>query len=240
MVRHVIPALALALLLATDPGLAAEQPDTVSLEAYGTATVDGIHSPGEWQSAAVRTFQANVPAGGTTGASFYAMNDGTHLYVALSLPNWSVLANSSMSVTFDNNDNGVCDAGEDALTMNAINPTTLLDSFWTAACADNFQDSGQGGTTDGIAKVVASAPSSFWEISHPLNDADNAHDFSLPQGNVVGFSLLVALCGGGCGYTWFPASAWGFFGEITVAGSDWIFSDGFVNADLAAWSDFQP
>ena len=228
-------ALATALGLSPAPGLA-----VVTLSAYGTATVDGVHSPGEYESAAVRSFQANLPAGGTTPATFYVMNDGTNLYLALYFPAWSGLPQSSMDLLFDNNNNAVCDAGEDALTLNSTSPTFLNDTHWTADCALNFYDDNEGGTLDGAAHVISSAPSSFWEISHPLDDADDAHDFSLSIGSVAGFRFSVVLCGGICISTYYPAQVWGLFGEIVIAPADWIFADGFEAVSFAAWSSVAP
>ena len=52
---------------------------SLELRARGTAVVDGIESPGEWDRAARWNFTAAAP-GGSTAATLYAMNDGVSLY----------------------------------------------------------------------------------------------------------------------------------------------------------------
>jgi hypothetical protein len=227
-------AFAAALALSPQPLLA------VNLQGRGAATVDGVRSAHEWDAAGAAAFAATLPGGGSTPAVFYVMNDGTNLYLGLALAAWNLPAQSSMELNFDNNDNGVCDSGEDALAVNSANPTFLNDDFWGAACSGGGNDTSAGGTLDGSTQVAASGAASFWEMAHPLNDADDAHDFSLAVGNVVGFSLGVTLCGVGCVTTYFPASAWGFFGEITIVPADWIFVDGFEAGDRSAWSSSAP
>jgi hypothetical protein len=55
---------------------------SLELRAHGTAVVDGVQSPGEWDRAARWDFAANIP-GGSTPATLYSMNDGINLYLAV-------------------------------------------------------------------------------------------------------------------------------------------------------------
>ena len=48
--------------------------------AYGTAAIDGVFAPGEWDGAAKWSFAANIPpgeGGGTRPATLHVMNDAT-------------------------------------------------------------------------------------------------------------------------------------------------------------------
>jgi len=50
------------------------------LRGYGTAVVDGVLAPGEWDAAGRLDFQANrspADGGGTVPATLFVMNDGT-------------------------------------------------------------------------------------------------------------------------------------------------------------------
>jgi len=63
---------------------------------------------------------------------------------------------------------------------------TFMDLFWGPTT--KF-DTAEGGTSDGQGKSSGSGGYNYFEISHPLNSADDAHDFSLTAGNTVGFHL---------------------------------------------------
>ena len=51
----------------------------------------------------------------------------------------------------------------------------------------------RGGTSDIQAAVARQGSSNDFEFSHLLDDADNAHDFSLSVGQTVGFALTVVI-----------------------------------------------
>ena len=76
-----------AVLLLVSPSLSvvpakAHDPGAV-LMGLGTATIDGVLSPGEWDNAGTINLSANVPEGGTTPATLYAMNDGADLFLGV-------------------------------------------------------------------------------------------------------------------------------------------------------------
>jgi hypothetical protein len=81
----------------------------VALSAFGTATIEGVFSPGEWTGAARVSFLANLPAvegGGTTPAVLYVMNDGTHLYMAVTIARSTLGPANSLAFSFDNDHDG--------------------------------------------------------------------------------------------------------------------------------------
>jgi hypothetical protein len=179
----------------------------VSLSALGTATVDGVMSPGEWASAAKVTFLINLPAnegGGTAPATLYVMNDVVNLYFALKAPRPSPFNDtSSFVMEFDNDNDGIREDGDDAFVLNTspYGPPTLFDdyrytcSFGPAACSA-FDDA-DGGTVDGLGASTNSGGYTIYEVARPLNNGDDAHDFSLSAGDALGFSLSYVLITGG-------------------------------------------
>ena len=69
--------LASVLILVATTG-AARASDGLSLRGYGTAVVDGVLSPNEWDRAAHYDFQANrspAEGGGTVPATLFVMNE---------------------------------------------------------------------------------------------------------------------------------------------------------------------
>jgi hypothetical protein len=50
---------------------------------FGTATVDGTLSGGEWDAAQPRDFDVHLPLGGTTPGRLLVMNDGQNVCLAL-------------------------------------------------------------------------------------------------------------------------------------------------------------
>jgi hypothetical protein len=86
----------------------AHYPDLV-LSGFGTATIDAVMSPGEWEGAARIEYLANVPphdGGGTTPAALFIMNDETNIYIALKIRKFAARGTSAF-FEFDNNHNGI-------------------------------------------------------------------------------------------------------------------------------------
>ena len=54
-------------------------------------------------------------------------------------------------------------------------------------------DTNDGGTTDLQIAAGRQGSSNHFEISHPLNSADDAHDISLSGGQSVGFSFEIIV-----------------------------------------------
>src|SRR5262245_37400837 len=99
----------------------------------GTAVVDGVMSPGEWDNAGQVAFQAVRPAsegGGTTPATLYVMNDANKLYLAVRVQRPSMDV-SSVGFEFDNDHDGVREAGDDGILVNRhpAFPATFYDNY---------------------------------------------------------------------------------------------------------------
>jgi len=202
----------------------------VVLTGVGTAVVDGVLDPDEWAGAGSVVIDAALPAsegGGTTPVTLRVMNDLENLYLALEIDR-PYLPGSATSVAFefdnDHSGNGYGE-GDDALVVNADpwGPTgaTFFDNFRTslppcpAGLVCGFSDVDQGGTRDGGAAGISSGTRMFMEIWHPLDGDDDAHDFSLAAGDVVGVGVFLRFIA--------PGSAW---------------PDGFGDTDLPfGWGD---
>src|SRR5262245_59514608 len=107
MPRAALAVVAAAVLLLV-PGAAVAH-SGLSLRGYGTAVVDGVFGPAEWDAAGRYDFNAPLPAelgGGTIPASVYVMNDAQNLYVAFRVASASTAGTTSFFGAFDNNHSG--------------------------------------------------------------------------------------------------------------------------------------
>lgn len=173
------------------------------LSGRGTATLNGAFGLGEWDRAACIFFNVNVP-GGTTPGQFCAMNDAVNLYVALRFVRSAADPGNSFAVEFDNDNDGVAENGDDVILFNPdvgfvddvrTNAPPCPSGSVPAQCAP--LDTAVGGTTDGAGAFNNDGTNSTYEMSHPLDNADNANDFSLAVGDTVGFFLFVRVIGSG-------------------------------------------
>jgi hypothetical protein len=190
---------------------ASTQPSGLNQPGFGTATLDGILSPGEWDNAVKIDFLANVPSsdgGGTTPATLYIMNDGLNLYLAVKIARSSFGSATQFISDFDNNDDGIMEDGEDGFWMSATNfglmfvDTYLFNCLASATDPANCKkasdtDSAQGiqpaGTNDVAVFAKNDGAVTIIELSHLLNGKDTLHDFSLKPGNKVGFHHTLRL-----------------------------------------------
>jgi hypothetical protein len=177
-------------------------PGTV-LTSFGTATVDGVMMPGEWDGAAKVEFLANVPAndgGGTTPAILFVMNDEINLYLALVVQRSSFGGATNPVFEIDVDHNGVIEEGDEGFGMSVgiFSPANFRDSFRTTQppCPENalcgFADTDFGGTSDGITAASNDGQFTVIEIARPLDSGD-IHDFSLQPGDRIGFQLTLRL-----------------------------------------------
>ena len=168
----------------------------IPFSGFGTAIIDGRMDPGEWDNATYLDFTMTV-AEGTVPATIFVMNDETDLYLAIRA---GEVTDRGKSVTFqfDNNLDGVGE-GEDRFTLSTAIPGTLLDLIKTSKspCDPgficNFLDVDQGGTNDGVGMISDQGGYTVFESSHPLDSADDEHDFNIKAGDSIGFSFRVAL-----------------------------------------------
>lgn len=187
------------------------QTSGVNTPGFGTATIDGVMSPVEWDNAIKIDFQANVPSsegGGTTPATLYIMNDGLNIYFAVKVARPSFGYQTLLTVDFDNNNTGIPVEGDDAVQMYAGNATSpaFIDAYrctcpgapaGSAGCI--IQDSSPNGcilpagTSDGSGAAINDGSLTVMEVSHLLNTKDTLHDMSLHQGSKVGYHVTLRL-----------------------------------------------
>lgn len=182
----------------------------VVLSAFGTATVDGVIGPGEWDKAAAVNFNL-VTFGEVHPSTLYVMNDNTYLYIAVKIRNEGFKASSLgvqgdvLSLFFDNNNNGGIafsnsEQGDDFVQLQNGFPDFFLDAFrcLPPLCASYptfAQDIDFGGSTDTIAVIshtdpIAGAIGDYvYEIAKKLDSGDIDHDFILAPGQTVGLFL---------------------------------------------------
>ena len=198
----------------------------IVLSAEGAAVIDGQfvngQLPPEWPQPSPMSFLVNLPpgaGGGIAAASMWAKNDANNLYLAVVVES-TQFASSSVAFTFDNDHDGnLFEPGDDDLVVNSDG--AFFDKF-ISDCVGTFcseLDASAGGTSDGEAAAGTNGVISLYELSHPLDDADNAHDFSLRAGDTVGFTLTITLCNQGCVQTFFPGpQLTSLQGDIGIAG----------------------
>lgn len=184
-----------------------------TLSAFGTATINGVMSTGEWDKAAKIDFLVNVPpgaGGGTVPATLFVMNDEKNIYLALKFAQSSFGKSTQFNADFDNNNNGVANDGDDVIAMyvNPPQPPSFADLYRyscpgsPAGSADcfTFDSAPKGGilpagTSDGTAVALNNGSLTIIEMSHPLKSSDLLHDFSLNPGSVVGLRATLKLLG---------------------------------------------
>ncbi|NIO09766.1 MAG: hypothetical protein GTO40_17890 [Deltaproteobacteria bacterium] len=192
----------------------------IVLSGFGTATIDGVLTPGEWEDAGSIDFSANTPGGGIAEGTLLVMNDAFNLYIAVWV-NYSAPGNTAC-ITFDNDNGGeALEVGDDLIL---INPDIgFYDEVWTGSWV---YDTVVEGTNDGTGEFSSDGVFTVYEFSHPLNSTDDEHDFSLSQGDTVGFNLSLRFIAGpnypdDYGDTDFPSPSPSnpeLFGDIVIVG----------------------
>jgi Leucine-rich repeat (LRR) protein len=164
---------------------------TGELKGCGTAVIDAVLSPGEWERAERIDLTLNTPHQGTCDGTIFIMNDDDTLYVAL-LANYIEVGNT-VSISFDSDKDQVLGTGDDRILYNP--DIGFLDEAWTTAspCAGicPLPDTDQGGSQDGEAAFSQAGGFTVYEFSHPLSSADTALDFQASFGDLLPFNLFV-------------------------------------------------
>jgi len=154
------------------------------------------------------------------------MNDGPNLYLALQITRPHT-GTTTAGFNFDNAHDGSVNLGDDSIGTNPdpFFPPTLFDSYHLSPVSGRF-DTSDGGTTDGAVAVSGAGGTTVIEMSHPLDSADDRHDFSLQPGARIGFRLFLRLwsltpaCNEGAACyadTWVPGPTASDFGDLVVA-----------------------
>jgi hypothetical protein len=130
--------------------------------------------------------------------------------------------NDLLNFTFDNDHDGLAEIGDDGLALRFDN--LFQDVFNPSGiCCHTSQDVFAGGTTDLMAMVTHTNPvpggigTYTAEYQHPLDSADDAHDFSLAADDVVGFRFAMADGGDASGAFHWPFGGPSGFADIIVA-----------------------
>lgn len=161
--------------------------------------IDGVMSPGEWDSAAKFSFRVMLASTqGAVPATVYVTHDRSYLYLVATFDRTSPFhANDIVGFEFDNDNDGVREDGDDIVFATpAVAPNTALpggDYYRLNGGAANQSDVSVGGTNDVLAAWGAVGTTGVFEIRHPLNDTDNAHDFSIVPTQTVGMLTQVSL-----------------------------------------------
>jgi hypothetical protein len=132
------------------------------------------------------------------------MNDGANLYLAVKHGRPDL--EGAVYFVFDNDHDGpLSEEGDDVLLLR---PFGLSDMFVSSRppCPPNntcigINDTAVGGTLDGSGVVRNTGAQAFYELSHPFDTADDAHDVSLRLGKRAGFQLFVRACAEDCAWT---------------------------------------
>ncbi|MEJ2677965.1 MAG: Ig-like domain-containing protein [Gemmatimonadota bacterium] len=170
--------------------------------------IDGTMAPGEWGCANHMDFTANLSGGSGTPATLYWMNDGDSLYMAVSVVRDASDKVASLRFDFDNNNDGIAEAGEDAFGVDS--KAGFFDEYLTAKCANSSQagcgedDVKDGGYTNGLGAIGYDGTRLVYELAHPLNSGDTGHDFALAPGDTVGTFLTLQVGNGASGNTQIP------------------------------------
>jgi hypothetical protein len=202
---------ALALLVPASAGA----DETLTLRGFGTAVLDGDIAPGEWTGAGQYDFEAKRSpneGGGTVPASFYVMNDSRNIYLALKVGVTNI-GGSVFSTVFDAPGQSPFAPGNDLLVASS----TSFEDFHYHQTSPNswtwYADVADGGTRDGASASQTHLGFVVWEVSHPLNSADDLYDMSITIPKHVTFFADFEHCLATCVGTFVPASG---FGQIVV------------------------
>lgn len=183
----------------------------VTLRGFGTAEIDGVLTVNEWEGAGRFSFQVDTTpgeGGGTVPATFYVMNDSTNLYLGLRVSVAS-MSNSALDGIFQASPPAVFPEGNDFLH---VTPWTFEDLYFhpvSPGIWDWVADTADGGTRDGASAARAGGGEVVFEVAHPLDSADDRHDFSLTIPSHIGFTGVFQYCIGSCGASYIPASTGG-------------------------------
>ena len=163
------------------------QAQTPVVTGVGTAVIDGVLNSGEWSGAGVVDFFIDVRyASAVVPTHLYVMNDATTLYLAIKVDGQTALGwRDTARFVLDRNGSSLLDAGDDILRgESAIYPPTggyfsTFQDLYAPCNSCESLDSADGGSNDGAAVVTNNGNETIFEIAHPLNSADDAHDMSV-------------------------------------------------------------
>ena len=173
--------------------------DTFTSLSTVVPTIDGVISVGEWndsQSANILLeYQDLYPNATEHEGVLYVKNDGSYLYLAAIVigDDYDPMFPDYAVWWFDNDHDGIIEAGDDGLTIRSDGFTQDIYRPNTIEKTLRCSDLSDGGTDDLDGAVRYTNTTGFgeytFECRHPLDTSDNLHDFSLQPGNTVGFQF---------------------------------------------------
>jgi hypothetical protein len=166
-----------------------------TLSGFGTASVDGVISPGEWDPAGSVDFLVNTPGGGTAAATLWAMNDAVNLYLGVQIA--GLYDRPGVNFEFDVDGSNTITDGDDAVVLNV--PAGYFDSVRTSdpvACPVagpcGVPDPSVGGILNGTGAIDETLTATVFEVVKPLASGD-PNDFALSLGDTIGLYTFVRL-----------------------------------------------
>src|SRR5687768_12137508 len=165
-------------------------PFYVRFEAFGVATADGKVAPGEWDKADCTQFPVNLPGGGTVTGDICLMNDAQNLYALLKYPRSVVDTFLIFTLTFSRLPaEGGAEIDEHLTQRQDLGsqggPVIYHYEDAHPGPTGSRPDDADGGTRDGAGGLGTSGGMHIYEIAHPLDTADDKHDYSLTAGSVI-------------------------------------------------------
>jgi hypothetical protein len=175
------------------------------LDGFGTATIDGAESGGEWDCATtVEGIQVNLGGGATNGV-LKMMNDAENAYFLLSVQQGAGADIFSLRYDFDNTGNGT--SGDDDVVGYDADAGSLYDGYLSNRCVNRSQSrcfASDGNGNQQVAAAVLNAGGwTTYELSHPLDSGDG-FDFDAITNASIPFFLTLSNGGGAKGNSQYP------------------------------------
>lgn len=206
----------------------------------GTATIDGFEGEGEWAGALVGFFPVDLPQYFHTQPfqiPFYVMNDDDRLYVAARIaydesPDYPYFLYFEVGAWqgelscagFDIPDQFVLFSVDNVVTVRDEHLLICEDAYWDVWTATGTLDSeGSWSIADG---------STFFEMSQPLDSADDLHDLNATAPGIVSLSLVA----GGGNDTNFDFGVASAVVDVFLMTADTLLYADFEGGDLGEWT----
>lgn len=194
-------------------------------------TIDGVIDIDEWSPACAASY---TTTGGVNG-TLYVMNDAESLYIAVVTEDATLSVDGagtdSVKIYFDNDHSGTGpEVGDDIIGWTGYLGEGFKDGFSDGSYVWR-RDTDYGGVSDGAAMATSNGSHNHFELLHPLNSDDDAHDFSLSMHqalqNEAGLGIRLTVDGVDRG--WWPSSDPASWRDLTV-----------FRATFSAWAETTP
>ena len=185
--------------------------DVLSAWASTVPNIDGVTNLNEWDDAAKVTFTLVSQSLESHSATIYEKNDETYIYLAVRIVGDDFNTGDGVFFYFDSDHDGGIENGDDWLYVLAWTGGRghAEDGYYNASMSTLRSDEDDGGTNDivgGASRTNVSGIGDYtFELRHPLNSLDDAHDFSLKPNDTIGLRMEFddAYSGGAESSPWF-------------------------------------